>query len=146
MDNSDSEAINKRFTQTYNDIATAFNDSAEDDHITLNQCIARTRALLREPAIPRYYRIKCYLQLANIAGNYEKANEYLRRATSLVRVSRSHEVKGQTTAEIDATLDRLEASVEKMRKILKEEGDALDGEPEQSDYADEEYDVREKVA
>jgi hypothetical protein len=26
MDNSDSEAINKKFTQTYNDIATAFNE------------------------------------------------------------------------------------------------------------------------
>jgi hypothetical protein len=47
------------FTKTFNEIATTFNDCAEDDHITLNQCIARTRALLEEPSILRCFRIKC---------------------------------------------------------------------------------------
>jgi len=115
---SDSEAINQKFTNTYNDIVTAFNDCAEDDCITLNQCIARSRALLREPTIPRYFRIICYLQLSSMVGDHAKASEY-HRAT--VRVTRSHEAKGQTTAEIDATLDELKASVEKMRKLLEEE-------------------------
>ena len=80
--------------------------------------------------VPRYFRIRCYLQLGNLAGDLETANEYHRRATSLVSASRSHEVKGQTTAEIDATLDELEASVEKMWKVLEEEGKALCGKPE----------------
>jgi hypothetical protein len=57
---SNSNAVSKNmFTKTFNEIATTFNDCAEDDHITLNQCIARTRALLEEPSIPRYFRIKC---------------------------------------------------------------------------------------
>jgi hypothetical protein len=80
--------------------------------------------------VPRHSRIRCYLQLANLAGDWETANEYHRRATSLVSASRSHEVKGQTTAEIDAALDKLEASVEKMRKVLEEEGKSLCGKPE----------------
>lgn len=80
--------------------------------------------------MPPYFRIRCYVQLANLAGDLETANEYHRRTTSLVSASRSHEVKGQTTAEIDATLDELEASVEKMWKVLEEEGKALCGKPE----------------
>jgi hypothetical protein len=114
---SDTEAINQKFTKTFNEIVIAFNDCAEDDCITLNQCIARSRALLREPTIPRYLRIRCYLQLASMVSDHAKASEYHRAA---VRVTRSHEAKGQTTAEIDATLGELEASVERMRKLLEE--------------------------
>lgn len=54
---SESDAINQKFTKTFNEIATAYNNCAEDDHLELNQCIARTRALLRESRIPRYLRI-----------------------------------------------------------------------------------------
>jgi hypothetical protein len=132
MASNSNTASTNMFTKTFNEIVNAFNDCAEDDHITLNQCIARTRALLREPSIPRYFRIRCYLLLANTVGDYKEAEEYHHRATSILRVTRSHEVKGQTTAEIDATLDDLEASVEKMRKISEEEGEEeIRGEAEQ---------------
>jgi hypothetical protein len=145
---SNSNAVSTNiFTKTFNEIVTAFNDCAEDDHTTLNQCITRTRALLKEPSIPRYFRIRCYLQLPNMVGDIKEANEYHHRATLILRVTRSHEVKGQTTAEIDATLDHLEASVEKMRKILGEEGEEISGGgPEQYDSEDEESDVCGKAA
>jgi hypothetical protein len=78
---------------------------------------------LRSPPSPDTSASNASLQLANIVGDHKQAIEYHHRATLILRVTRSHEVKGHTTAEIDATLDELEASVEKIRKILDEEGE-----------------------
>lgn len=81
-----------------------------------------------------------------MVGDYDEAVEFHQRATTILTVTRSHEVKGQTTAEIDATLDELEATVERMRRILAEEGAEIHSESDQFDSSGEESDGREKAA
>lgn len=60
-----SDTIDKQFTKAFNDIADVYNAADDDDELSLNKCIADARALLAEPAIPRYHRIKTLLMFVH---------------------------------------------------------------------------------
>jgi hypothetical protein len=61
--------LNKSYTKEFNSINTAVNDAtSEDNELVLRCCRMRARALLDEPTIPLYHRIKTLLLLAIIVG------------------------------------------------------------------------------
>lgn len=62
------DLIDKSYTNEYNSIYKAYTDADEDDELTRRRCYMRTRALLAEPTIPLYHRIKTLLLLAGMVG------------------------------------------------------------------------------
>jgi hypothetical protein len=63
----DFKPINKAFMEAYNNIAHKFNDAEETDELTLDQCSAMASALLKEPKIPIFCRIRtCLLSVHHL--------------------------------------------------------------------------------
>lgn len=123
----ESATINKLFTDRYNEIYTKYTAADENDEEALDDCIKQAHALLLEPAIPRYHRIKTWLLLASMVGDIEEALMYHNKADILLRVVRSHEVTGATIpACVEATLNKLGEEVEELREILTREAAAED--------------------
>jgi hypothetical protein len=62
------DRINKSYTKEFNSINAAVDAADEDDDLALRRCCMRARALLAEPTMPLYHRIKTLLLLASIVG------------------------------------------------------------------------------
>jgi hypothetical protein len=63
-----SDLINKSYTNEYNSIYKMYTDVDEGDELTRRRCYMRARAMLAEPTIPLYHRIKTLLLLAGMVG------------------------------------------------------------------------------
>lgn len=127
-----SNAIDESFTRACNNIVDMYNAAKEDD-LSLNQCIAGARALLKEPSIPRYHRIKTLLLLASMVGDCDEALHYHDKAAIALAVFRSHQVKDATrSANIHAVLNGLEEPFQELREILEQKAAASLGEPDDS--------------
>jgi hypothetical protein len=107
--------LNKSYTKEFNSINTAVNDATcEDDELALSRCRMRARALLDEPTIPLYHRIKTLLLLASMVGrpsshashriasfanerttteDVDEATAFLRRAKTQIGVARAYQAK-----------------------------------------------------
>jgi hypothetical protein len=120
-----SEAINRVFTNVFNCIRETYNavdEEAEDCELTIDQCIARARALLDQPAIPRFHRIKTLLLLVRMVEDTEAAWECLREADITLRLVQAQAARGQPgDPDVAETILALRASIEGVRGILEDE-------------------------
>lgn len=99
--------------------------SCIDDH--LDECIAKARDLLQDPATPRYHRMETLVLLDSTSGEWQEADECCAMADALWRVTRRWKPGGQT-ADVDDAPSELRAEIDGLRQALEEDRPILDEE------------------
>lgn len=108
------DTIDARFTEGYDEAKQFWDD--ED----LDGCIEKARALLNEPAIPRYHPIKTLILLGSSLGDWQEAEDCRVRADALWRVVRRWHSEGED-AEIDVAVTELRDALNALTTALKED-------------------------
>ncbi|KAF2133565.1 hypothetical protein P153DRAFT_363735 [Dothidotthia symphoricarpi CBS 119687] len=124
--------IDKRFTEGFNEA----NDHYRDDR--LEECVAKARELLNDPAIPRYYRMRTLVLLGSTLGEWGEANDCRLEAEAMWRIVRRWHPLGEDV-EVDRLMAIIRESLDDLDRALREE-DLLD-----SHYEDEEQEAVDSV-
>lgn len=106
--------INRAFALAYNEAAELY------DTDQLEACIEKCNEILHDSAAPRYHRMKTWVLLNNVLGDWEEANECLVKAESMWRIVRRWNVVGKD-AEVDASLDELRGYLDELKAALDAE-------------------------
>ncbi|KAF2166335.1 hypothetical protein M409DRAFT_23527 [Zasmidium cellare ATCC 36951] len=91
------DTVDRKFTKRFNEVAQLYDDDA------LEECINKGRTLLDDPALPRYHRMKTWVLLGSIVGDWEEAEEFCVKARSLWRIE-----LWETTDELEEAIGKEE--------------------------------------
>jgi hypothetical protein len=105
------------------------------DKDELDECIDKAEALLRDTALPRYWRIRLLCVLANTVPDWIHATDYHLEAEVLYRQMRQWHPPG--IEDIDEIMDHLRTLLDDVRTALDEDNESDD---ESDDGSDEEND------
>ncbi|KAK4497263.1 hypothetical protein PRZ48_011713 [Zasmidium cellare] len=122
------DTSDKAFTERFNAVAQLCDENKLDD------CIEQARELLDEPVLPRYHRMKTWVLLGAIVGDWEEANDCCARANSLWRIVRRWHPAG-VNEKTDRAMQELRDMLDELEETLKEE------EPPGHDFGDDEEDM-----
>lgn len=111
-----SDTITKGFTDDYNAIQRLYADEQIDD------CVARARTLIAEPAIPRYHHIRTLLILVGAVPDWMEAWRFLQQAEVLWHLVRRFHAVGEDP-KIDKTIEELWDGIVELKEILEDELD-----------------------
>jgi hypothetical protein len=116
------DSIDRAFFDAVNHLIGLYNDDM------LDECAEGAEELLKDYAMPRYFRMKVLVMLANLQVDWEPAEDYLVRSESLWRYARRATPEGTDVAadkylaEIRDLLDDLARAVEEQKYEETESG------------------------
>ena len=108
------DLIDKQFTDRFNELHDLFTADR------LDECEKGAFALLADPAIPRYHRMKTLILLGTIVGDWHEANQYHGGAEAIWRIVRRHHPVG-SNKQADACLAELRESLDDLDVALRDE-------------------------
>ncbi|KAH4146496.1 hypothetical protein HBH44_241520 [Parastagonospora nodorum] len=115
--------IDVQFTDAFNEAKALY------DADRLDECIAKARELLEDPAIPRYHQIKTLILLGSTLGEWSDANSCLVDAEALWALTRRWHPEGEDK-DVDIFMAEIRTSLDELAGVLREE------EPEDYDMDD----------
>ena len=111
MPESTLRKIDDDFTDEYNKLQKLYDDNQ------LDQCIKDAPALLDDPAMPRFHRMKTISFLASCHFDFEKADECRAQAEAYWRIERACYKEGQSEA-VDKELGDLRLTLDELKEAF----------------------------
>jgi hypothetical protein len=106
--------IDEAFTNGFNEANDLYNEGI------LDRCIEKSYALLNDPAIPIFHRIKTLILLASTLGDWNDANEHRIEAETLWRAVRRWHPQGRDTI-VDEHMTEIRGTLDELDAVLREE-------------------------
>lgn len=119
-----SSIIDRAFSRAYNEAAELY------DNDELEKCVEKANELLADGAAPRYHRMKTWILLAYVLGDWNDANDCFVKAESLWQIVRRWHTVGED-AKVDRSLEDIQVALVELKEILE-----ADKPPENSSEAD----------
>lgn len=106
-----SSIIDKAFDRAYNEAADCYNNNE------LEKCVEKANELLDDGAAPRFHRMKAWILLAYVLGDWHEANDCFVKADSLWLIVRRWYRVGDD-AGVDESLEELRLELDELKNVL----------------------------